>query len=89
MKVFENTTKEQEILSTLGMLLTIIVVYIISFSNIEADIIHSFFGNNPNIIFIFITSFIFRTILALMVAIPFLASLCYCTRDNFIKTRFC
>jgi len=89
MKVFENTTIEQEILLTLSMFLIVIVAYIVSFTNIETDIISTLFGNNPNIVFIVIASFIFRSILALIIAIPMLSSLCYCTRDNFIKSRFC
>jgi hypothetical protein len=89
MKIFENTTIEQEILITLSMFLIIIIVYIVSFTSIEEDIISSIFGSDPNIIFIVITSFIFRSILALTIAIPMLSSLCYCTQDNFIKARFC
>jgi len=89
MKVFENMTREQEVLLTISMAFAFISVSLLVFTNVEKEVVYYFLGDNESIFSSFIVSFLFKTLLCLSFIIPWMASLCFCIRDNFINRRFC
>jgi len=84
MRMFENTTPEQEILISIGIFFALIAFYILGFTNIEENFVKLFLGTNANDILHGVVGFIFRFWLSLIVVAPLAASLCYC-RDNYFQ----
>ena len=89
MKMFENTTKDEEFLFTLGAVMAVLGICIRIFTNAEAEMVIYLFGSDSGVILAFLARFIFNTILILSFVIPWSLLFCFSLNDGIISRRYC